>query len=205
MNVYQRLSAARADFHKLQIKKTGLNKFAGYSYFELADFMPHALRAFADNGLIGTISFGDVATLKVTNIEKPDDYVAFFSPLAEANLRGCHPVQNLGAVQSYIRRYLWVNALEIIEQDAIDSSEPEGKKRAPVHKPTDGAVTAEDRQAVIRDVAMSIIDHMRKDDTAGAYEEYIGITDPEEKTALWGLLEAPVRRQLKEYGSSIKD
>jgi hypothetical protein len=44
--------------------------------------------------------------------------------MSEANLKGCHPVQNLGAVQTYTRRYLWVAALEIVEHDAIDSNEP---------------------------------------------------------------------------------
>jgi hypothetical protein len=42
--------------------------------------------------------------------------------MSEAALKGCHPVQNLGAVQTYIRRYLWVAALEIVEHDAVDSS-----------------------------------------------------------------------------------
>ena len=42
--------------------------------------------------------------------------------MSSAALKGCHEVQNLGAVQTYIRRYLWVTALEIVEHDAIDSS-----------------------------------------------------------------------------------
>jgi len=46
------------------------------------------------------------------------------SPMSSAALKGCHDVQNLGAVQTYIRRYLWVTAMEIVEHDAIDSSEP---------------------------------------------------------------------------------
>jgi len=44
------------------------------------------------------------------------------SPMSSAALKGCHEVQNLGAVQTYIRRYLWVTAMEIVEHDAIDSS-----------------------------------------------------------------------------------
>ena len=30
MNVYQKLNRARAEFHVSEIKKSGLNKFAGY-------------------------------------------------------------------------------------------------------------------------------------------------------------------------------
>jgi hypothetical protein len=44
--------------------------------------------------------------------------------MSTAALKGCHEVQNLGAVETYIRRYLWVTALEIVEHDAIDSAEP---------------------------------------------------------------------------------
>tara|TARA_R110000868_G_scaffold357179_2_gene618622 strand:- start:117 stop:464 length:348 start_codon:yes stop_codon:yes gene_type:complete len=42
--------------------------------------------------------------------------------MSTAQLKGCHEVQNLGAVLSYIRRYLWVTALEILEHDALDST-----------------------------------------------------------------------------------
>jgi hypothetical protein len=41
--------------------------------------------------------------------------------MAEANLKGCHPIQNLGAVQTYIRRYLWITALEITDNDIVDT------------------------------------------------------------------------------------
>ena len=62
--------------------------------------------------------------MRIVNTDKPDEVVEITSPMAEANLKGCHPIQNLGAVESYTRRYLWVAALEIIEHDGIDSSEP---------------------------------------------------------------------------------
>jgi hypothetical protein len=42
--------------------------------------------------------------------------------MSTAALKGCHEVQNLGAVQTYIRRYLWVAALEIVEHDVVDAS-----------------------------------------------------------------------------------
>jgi len=42
--------------------------------------------------------------------------------MSTAALKGCHEVQNLGAVQTYIRRYLWVAALEIVESDVVDAS-----------------------------------------------------------------------------------
>lgn len=136
MNVYQKLNQARALFHATQIKKTGHNKFAQYFYFELGDFLVPALSIFNDVGLCATITFdNEIATMRVINIDKPDEVILFTSPMAEANLKGCHPIQNLGAVETYTRRYLWVAALEIVEHDAIDSSEPK-KDAAPKKDPT---------------------------------------------------------------------
>lgn len=125
MNVYQRLNAAREAFHSQELRKSGHNKFAGYQYFELGDFVVPALGIFKHVGLTSVISFGaDQAVMRIVNTEKPEDFIEITSPMSEANLKGCHPVQNLGAVQTYTRRYLWVAALEIVEHDAIDSNEP---------------------------------------------------------------------------------
>jgi hypothetical protein len=51
-----------------------------------------------------------------------DGFVTFTSPMSSAALKGCHDVQNLGAVQTYLRRYLWTNAFEIVEHDALDAT-----------------------------------------------------------------------------------
>jgi hypothetical protein len=50
------------------------------------------------------------------------DFATFTSPMSSAALKGCHDVQNLGAVQTYLRRYLWTNAFEIVEHDALDAT-----------------------------------------------------------------------------------
>ena len=125
MNVYQKLNAAREKFHSAEIKKSGHNKFAGYYYFELGDFVVPALRIFKEVGLTSVISFDtDFASMQIVNNDKPDERIVITSPMSEAQLKGCHPVQNLGAVETYIRRYLWVAALEVVEHDSLDSSEP---------------------------------------------------------------------------------
>lgn len=124
MNVYGKLNAARAAFHAMPLKKSGKNSFAGYSYFELGDFLIPALKVFETYGLCPVISFTqDMATLSVVDTENGDT-ITFTSPMAEANLKGTHPIQNLGAVETYQRRYLYMAALEIVEHDAIDASAP---------------------------------------------------------------------------------
>jgi len=125
MNVYQKLNLAREKFHSAEIKKSGHNKFANYYYFELADFVVPALKIFQEVGLTSVIRFEtDIATMEIVNNEKPEDRIYITSPMSEASLKGCHPVQNLGAVETYVRRYLWVTALEIVEHDGLDSSAP---------------------------------------------------------------------------------
>lgn len=115
---------ARIALQNTKLTKSGHNKFAGYQYFELGDFLTAINTIFNEIGLCGVVSFkSDLATLTITDIDDGKEIV-ITSPMADANLKGCHPIQNLGAVETYSRRYLWVTAMEIVEHDALDSSEP---------------------------------------------------------------------------------
>lgn len=140
MSVHKKLMAARVKLQSIQMKKSGLNKFAGYSYFELGDFIPHVQTIFNDLGLCGVVSFStEYAQLCITDVED-GTVVVITSPMAEANLKGAHPIQNLGATLSYQRRYLWMAAMELVEGDAIDSAPPveapkPQPKPAPVEQP----------------------------------------------------------------------
>ncbi len=130
--------AARVKLQSTEMKKSGLNKFAGYSYFELGDFIPHIQTIFNEIGLCGVVSFDTTnATLCITDVDD-GTCIVITSPMAEANLKGAHPIQNLGAVESYQRRYLWMTALEIVEHDIIDSApaaEPVKVEAKPEPKP----------------------------------------------------------------------
>lgn len=211
MNIYQRLNKARNDFHSLELKKSGENKFAGYQYFELADFLIPALKVFSDAGLCGVVSFDEAyARIVITNIEKPEEQIAISSPLGSAQLKGCHPVQNIGAVESYQRRYLWMATLEVVEHDVIDASEPikETKAAAKV-KPTDGAMeslSAQERQQA-RKFADVIQQAYVADDGWKAYEEWDSIDGSVEfKTAIWSLLDSKCRaaiKQMKEQSPEV--
>ncbi len=141
MNVYQKLNEARDRFHQSKLKKSGHNKFAGYSYFELGDFVVPALQIFKEVGLTSIITFGkEEAQMLIVNTDKPDEVITITTPMSEASLKGCHPVQNLGAVETYLRRYLWVACLEVVEHDSLDSSAPlkAEEQPAPAKKVTAG-------------------------------------------------------------------
>lgn len=129
--VHQKLMQARIKLQGMDLKKTGENKFAGYKYFELGDFLPQTMQIFHDLKLASTVSFTSyLATLSILDYEDGTT-LTITSPMAEANLKGAHPIQNLGAVESYQRRYLWLAAMEIVEHDIIDASEPSKPKEAP--------------------------------------------------------------------------
>ena len=141
MNIHKKLQQARMKLQTTALKKSGHNKFAGYQYFELGDFLPQIQQICDSLGLCGTVSFTpDMAYLTIydTDSNEANNFVTFTSPMASAALKGCHDVQNLGAVQTYLRRYLWVNAFEIVEHDALEpltGKEDPVKKSEPVAKP----------------------------------------------------------------------
>jgi len=121
MSVYKKLQEARCEMQTMSLKKSGNNKFAGYSYFELGDFLPVINDLFRAKGLCSVVSYtADLATLRVIDVED-GAHIEFTSPMGSANLKGCHEVQNIGAVETYQRRYLYVTALEIVEHDALDA------------------------------------------------------------------------------------
>lgn len=135
MSVYSKLMKARIRLQGMELKKSGENKFAGYKYFELGDFLPQTMKIFDELGLASVVSFSqELATLTIMDTES-EGAITITSPMADANLKGAHPIQNLGAVESYQRRYLWLAAMEIVEHDIIDASEPPKEPPKPAAKP----------------------------------------------------------------------
>jgi len=201
MGVHKKLMEARLLLQHAPLKKSGHNKFAGYSYFELGDFLPTINSIFYKVGLCGVVSFGkELASLTITDTEDGSEIV-LTSPMAEANLKGCHPIQNLGAVETYTRRYLWVSAMEIVEHDALDSSPPvREEKQAPVITPTQGAMDniPPDEVQYLQEMAVELIATCEQGDPKAAWDKLEGENlDSEQKMALWTLLPSKVRAALK--------
>lgn len=144
MKVYKKLVEARLKLQGMELSKSGHNKFAGYRYFELGDFLPAIQTIFKEVGLVDAISFTqDLATMTIYDIDDGSS-ITFTSPMGSAQLKGCHEVQNIGAVETYQRRYLYVTALAIVEHDALDATtggttpDPKPSKAEPKVKPDTG-------------------------------------------------------------------
>lgn len=210
MNVYEKLQKARIQLQSTKMKKSGHNKFAGYQYFELGDFLPEINKLFAELKLCSVVSFGkDLAELKVINIEKPDEVVTFTSPMADANLKGCHPIQNLGAVETYSRRYLYVTALEIVEHDALDSAPPVESKSLRtlvpkgVIKPTSGAGEGLTQEQVdkVKQAVSKVTDWLNADSVEDAVlEKWNAELDADESVYFWTFFDSKQRSAMtKEF------
>jgi len=130
MSVYKKLQKARVLLGESPIKKSGKNKFAGYEYFELGDFIPTVNAIFDKVGLCGVVSFGEQATLTVYDTDG-DGQIVFSSPLVFAENAKGQAIQSLGSTHTYFRRYLWLMALELVEFDLIDSL-PQQDKPKPI-------------------------------------------------------------------------
>lgn len=206
MSVYTKLNEARTAFHQLKLTKTGLNKFAGYKYFELADFLIPALVVMREQGLCAYISFGtDLATMTIVDVSTSGgnpETIVITSPMSSAALKGCHEVQNLGAVQTYLRRYLWVAALEIVEHDALDSSEPLQKKTPapiiPASPKTETLGLTDEELSHITDMAQAIKDMVGEDNASGALDMIndAKLEEPQ-RIALNNMLDSKPRSALK--------
>jgi hypothetical protein len=199
--VYAKLQKARMMLQAAPIKKSGHNKFANYHYFELGDFLPTINQIFNELGLCSVISFDkELATMRIVDTDNGSS-ITFTSPMAEANLKGTHPIQNLGAVETYSRRYLYVTALEIVEHDALDATTgSEAPKSAkPITKDVFDSMTNEEQEA-IRSIGVDVISLLAKNDIAGAVQ-YIDQEklDADSKTALWSLLDSSQRAAIKKF------
>ena len=77
-------------------------------------------------------------------------------------------------------------------------------EQAPKVTATESFAVDPARMNIIYDVAAAIVERMEADDIIGAYEEYLGITEPEEKGLLWKQLDSKTRSAIKKHGESLK-
>lgn len=132
----------RVELQKKNLKKSGENKYAGFDYFELADFLPTLNELMQKERINDVFSIqNDVAQLTLIKGEEKQVYtipfVIFDTPLTyKKNKSGeymldsngnyiqvasMQDIQYLGALNTYYKRYLYLNAFGITDGDVIDS------------------------------------------------------------------------------------
>ena len=141
LNVYQKLLKARAMFLATNTQKSGKNMQLCFNYFELDDIVPVATKIFEEVGLISLVSFwGDKAVMDIRNTDAPDEIASFTAPfvtlepiVSNTGKKATNEMQALGSSITYMRRYLYMIALDICEPDEIDAGIKGG---TPVTTPT---------------------------------------------------------------------
>lgn len=145
MSIYEALQAVRYELSKMSLKKSGKNKHLGFSYLELSDHLPKTIELFYKYKLcpvFNIITDQNGIEIAIMDIYMGAQSVRFQIPTAEVpNMTG---VQSLGAKDTYCRRYLYNNALDLAVPDEVDASLDETSKNAKV----------EDKKATPKQVEM---------------------------------------------------
>lgn len=159
-NVYQKLIEAREKFLTSEINQSGKNMQLSFKYFELKDIVPTITHIFKDLGLLAVARFTDtVATLTIVNTDNPEETIDFPVPfnqiqpiVSNAGKQVTNDMQALGSSITYMRRYLYLIAMDICVNDEIEPSidrntnNQSATASAPAEKKA--PATAEQRQEV---------------------------------------------------------
>jgi hypothetical protein len=195
--VHKKLMQARVELQAMPLKKSGHNKFAGYNYFELGDFLPQVNSIFHRLGLCSVVSFdADYASLTITDVDD-GTMIVITSPMVESNMKGASPIQSLGGCQTYQRRYLYLCATDLVEGDSFDASAP--TKEQVIITPAQG-IRDELPIEILKyldELAVELIAICEKDSKAAWMRLEQENLEADQKVALWTLMPSNVRSAIK--------
>ena len=191
-NIYQKINNIKQEFLKSNVKKSGKNKNAGFEYFELVDFMPTLVELMNKYKVYSFISFTEKeATITLINVEKAEEKVIITSPVVDfksykyekdtkgnytgnviEDLTNMNSIQKMGAIQTYIRRYLYLIAFDIVEPELFDNLSGEIKENKGENKVEDKATVSQlayidslklDKRAICQTYKINSITELTKD------------------------------------------
>lgn len=131
----------KQELRQKPLKKTGKNKNKGYTYFELEDFIEYVEDILLEHGLGSANTFHeDKGYLTIFNADGV--YHTWETRCIGAKAKengydtGIH-MKTEQAVQTYARRALWLQALDITEPSAIEAGDvvPSKRQNKPQPKP----------------------------------------------------------------------
>lgn len=148
-NLNESIINIRVKLQNAKLKKSGKNKFAGFDYFELADFLPKLNELMLSEGLNDRFYIkDDLATLEIQKGGEINTYtmpfVMFETPTNRREdkttgevyeVKTMQDIQYLGALNTYYKRYLYLNAFGITDGDVINSMNNEEIKSEPKATP----------------------------------------------------------------------
>ena len=132
----------RVKLQNSNLKKSGKNKFAGFEYFELSDFLPRVNELMLEENVNDRFYIKDeYAYLELIKGDEKQEYTMpferFETPVniksdpktkETREVKSMQDIQYLGALNTYYKRYLYLNAFGITDGEVIDSMDNEDIK-----------------------------------------------------------------------------
>lgn len=165
LNVYQKLALARKMLLDEGISQSGKNMQLSYKYFELEDIVKPVTKIFLEIGLVSESNYSsEMAVMTIVNCDDPTQRIAFTAPfnqitpiISNQGKQVTNDMQALGASITYMRRYLYQLALDLIVNDEvepkIDKNTNNVNAPAPVEKKA--PATPEKREEVKQELTAS--------------------------------------------------
>ena len=125
-NLNESIASIKVKLQNSKLKKSGKNTFAGFEYFELADFLPRLNELMLEENINDQFTIEeDYAKLILIKGEERQEYKIpfqiFDTPLNKNGSPSMQDIQYLGALNTYYKRYLYLNAFGITDGEVIDS------------------------------------------------------------------------------------
>jgi len=135
--LYKKLNKARIEFMEKHVAARGENKFNNFNYITLKDIVDNALPILVDNGLaLHHMLYQSPPVVEVIDLDT--GYGELFGSNYNMELEGKNTnqkLQALGSSETYLRRYIYLQILDIVEQDPdVEFGKPEKSKQKAIKK-----------------------------------------------------------------------
>lgn len=183
MNIFTKIQHVRAELQTKNIIKSGINKFSGFSYFELSDFLPAINELCLKYHLFTYEDINsNVARITAVDCDNPDSIFTLTMDSAEVELKGMNKIQGIGSQQTYLRRYLYMSLFEISESDMLDAvTGKEEDKENKSKKTTTKKITEtkeDDDKTILKNLATELSKNGKKDEVTKILVDVTGFKNP---------------------------
>lgn len=162
MSLNKSIINIRVKLQNSKLKKSGKNKFAGFEYYELSDFLPKLNELMMEEDVNDMFSVVEnVATLSLIKDDEKQDYcmpfIMFETPKNKNGGDSMQHIQYLGALNTYYKRYLYLNAFGITDGEVIDAIDNTQQYQAPKQQQAQATVQMVETLARTKSVDISKI------------------------------------------------
>lgn len=184
--------------NNIRIKKDGKNKFANYNYFKpdtinskvnplflqlkifprfYTDYIKFGdettqvtdMEQVKTSTLVTKYSYKEMAYLELIDILNPQVKEVYQMPIEHPDIKGANKMQNIGGARTYAKRYLYMEALNIADDEIdLDATKDGAKSKKPASQDEELAAKINEIKVLVN----SLRDQKAKDiDIAAAIKE----------------------------------